>query len=218
MREKYTRQIAYLRDDLLRLGSMVEHALSRSIASMETWDTIAAAQIIREDSLIDEAQHSAEEQAYTLIALQQPVASDLRLLGTVVAVATELERIGDYACTIARRIKRVTRRPTLVPPPPALYEMAILAQKMLRTSLDAFVYQNVEMAQSLAYDDERVDNLEDRLRQQLITLAHEDCRRVEAVVDMLDVVHVLERVADRSTNIGERVIYLVTCSLVELNP
>lgn len=218
MRDRYSRQIGYLRDDLLRLGSMVEHALNRAIQSLETWDTTAAAQIIYDDVSIDDAQHAAEEQAYTLIALQQPVATDLRLLGAVVAIATELERIGDYACSIARRIRRVTRRPSLVPPPPALYEMALLSQRMLRMSLDAFLYQDADMARSLGVDDERVDELEDRLRSDLIEIARTDPQKIEAVVDLLDVVHVLERVADRSTNIGERVIYLVTCATVELNP
>lgn len=218
MRDHFTRQIGYLRDDLLRLGSMVEYALNRAVQSLETWDTIAAAQILHDDAQIDAAQRAAEEEVYRLMALQQPVATDLRLLGTVVAVATELERIGDYACSIARRIRRATRRPALVTPPTALYEMAALSQKMLHTSLDAFLRQNADIARRLSDDDERVDELEDRLRAELIAVAQADAQKVEAVVDMLDVVHVLERVADRATNIGERVIYLVTNTTEALNP
>jgi phosphate transport system protein len=218
MRERFSRQMGSLRDDLLRLGSMVEYALDRSVRSLETWDTIAAAQILHDDARIDDAQHAAEEEVYRLMALQQPVATDLRLLGTVMAVATELERIGDYACGIARRIRRATRRPMLVTPPPALYEMATISQKMLHTSLDAFLHQDADMARSLSIDDERVDMLEDRLRSELIVIAHADAQKIEAVIDMLDVVHVLERVADRATNIGERVIYLVTSTTEALNP
>ncbi len=218
MRERFSRQMGSLCDDLLRLGSMVEYALNRSVESLETWDTIAAAQILHDDAQIDDAQHAAEEEVYRLMALQQPVATDLRLLGTVVAVATELERIGDYACGIARRIRRVTRRPMLVTPPSALYEMAAISQKMLHTSLDAFLRQDADMARSLSVDDEQVDMLEDRLRDELIAVAQADARKIEAAVDMLDVVHVLERVADRSTNIGERVIYLVTSTTEALNP
>ncbi len=218
MRDHFEQQISYLRDDLLRLGSMVEYSLNWSLNSLQTWDTVTAAQIINDDVRIDDEQHAVEEAAYTLIALQQPVATDLRLLGAVVAIATELERIGDYACCIARRIRRATRRPAFVPVPPALYEMAHLSQQMLHTSLEAFLRQDVDLARSLQLEDERVDELEDRLRDELIHIAHTDSEKIEAVIDMLDVVHVLERVADRSTNIAERVIYLVTCVTVELNP
>ncbi len=218
MRDLYVQQIGFLRDDLLRLGSMVEYALNNALRSLETWDTITAAQIVNSDARIDEARYAAEEETYRLIALQQPVASDLRLLGTVIAVATELERIGDYACSIARRIRQATRRPVLVTPPAALYDMATLAQQMLHTSLEAFVRQDANIARSLAQNDEQVDALEDQLRSELIQIAQTDGQKVEAVIDLLDVVHVLERVADRATNIGERVIYLVTCMTEELNP
>lgn len=218
IRERFARQLETLREDLLRLGNMVEHALQRSMRSLETWNTTLAAQVLQDDAEIDAARHYAEEQVIMLIATQQPVASDLRLLGMVFAISSELERIGDYACSIARRMQRSSRRSMIVTPPPAMNEMASLSQKMLQISLDAFLRQDVALAQSLAEYDDRVDKLEDRLRAELIDLARNDPQRIEAVLDLLDMVHALERAADRATNIGERVIYLETNETEELNP
>ena len=219
IRERYARQIAGLREELLRQGSMVEHALQRAMTSLETWDVTLAAQIIREDADIDAAQRVLEEKVIDLMATQQPiVASDLRLMSVVVAIASELERIGDYANSIARRIKRVTRRPAFVSPPSGIREMATLARQMLHTSLEAFLHQDTSLAYSLAQDDERVDELEEILRAELINIAQSDPQRIEAALDLMEVIQVLERVADRATNIGERVIYLVTCLSEELNP
>jgi len=218
VRERFARQLETLREDLMRLGNMVEHALQRAMQSLETWNTTLAAQVIQDDAQIDVARLQAEERVTTLIATQQPVASDLRLLGAVFAIASELERIGDYASSIARRLQRVTKRSTLVAPPPALTEMASLAQKMLNISLDAFLRQDSAMAHTLAEHDDKVDKLEDKLREELIAMARKDPQRIEAVLDMLDMVHALERVADRATNIGERVIYLETSIMEELNP
>lgn len=218
IRERYARQIGSLREDLLRMGSMVEQALLHAIHTLETWDVTAAAQIISADRQIDEAWHNLEERTIHLLATQQPiVASDLRLITVVTAIAGELERIGDYANSIARRVRRATRRPALITIPPQLIEMANLALQMVNISLDAFLRQDVELAHSLSASDERVDALEDQLRDQLIAAVYADPNRIEATIDMLDVIHALERSADRATNIGERVIYLCTSSVETIN-
>lgn len=216
-RERFTRQLEELREDLLRLGNMVEHALSRSIRCLETWNTSLAAQIIEDDTQIDIARRGAEERVIALIATQQPVASDLRLLGVVFAIASELERIGDYAGSIARRLQRVTTRSMLIPPPHGIYEMGSLTQKMLNISLESFLRQDATMAHTLGDYDNQVDTLEDRLRSELIEIARQDPQRIEAALDMLDVVHALERAADRATNIAERVIYLETSIMEDIN-
>lgn len=216
-RERFTRQLAELREDMLRLGNRVEYALSNATKSMETWDSDLASQVIAGDSRIDDARKDVEERVITLIATQQPVASDLRLLGAVFAIASELERIGDYACSIARRLQRATSYPRLVTPPNGVYDMASLAQKMLHMSLEAFLHQDTEMAHSLAEYDNRVDELEDTLRHDLLTMVQNDPERMEAVLDLLDVVHAFERAADRATNVAERVIYLVTSVIEDIN-
>jgi phosphate transport system protein len=218
LRERYAHQIGGLRDDLLRMGSMVEQALLRALKALDTWDTAMAAQVINDDSRIDEVWRSLEERTITLLATQQPiVASDLRLCTVVTAIAGELERIGDYANAIAKRVRSATRRPALLPPPSQIQEMARLTLQMVNTSLQAFLLQDADLAHSLTASDERVDELEDLLRAEIIASAKDDPARFEAAIDMIDVIHALERSADRATNIGERVIYLVTNSVETLN-
>ncbi len=217
-RERFARQLEDLREDLLRLGNRVEHALQRALRSLETWNTTLAAQVIQDDKEIDIAKQTVEERVIMLIATQQPVASDLRLLGSVFAIATELERIGDYASSIARRLQRVSSRPMLVTPPAGLSEMAAISQKMLNMSLEAFLRQDIDMVHRMAEFDDRVDQFEDRLREEMLELAQKEPKRIESILDILDMVHALERAADRATNIGERVIYLETNTIEELNP
>jgi phosphate transport system protein len=216
--DTYARQIENLREDLLRLGSMVEHALSNALRSLEQWDTVTASQVITDDTQIDVAQRVTEEQVIKLIAAQSFTDNDPRLLVTAFAIAGELERIGDYACSIARRVNAITRQPAMVLAPSALVEVATLTRKMLNTSLEAFLRQDTDLAYKLKADEERVDELEKRLRAELLDLARAEPQRLDSVIGMLDIVHALERVADRTTNIGERVIYLATSVTEELNP
>ncbi|MGQ9925856.1 MAG: phosphate signaling complex protein PhoU [Chloroflexaceae bacterium] len=218
LRERYARQINSLREDLLRMGSMVEQALLHGLHALETWDALEAAHVTGDDPKIDATWHDLEERTIRLLATQQPVvASDLRLITTVAAIAGELERIGDYANSIARRVRRTVRRPYLLLPPPQINEMATLAVQMINTSLEAFLRQDTELAYSLSATDERVDELEDRLRERLIAEARARPDQLEAVIDMIEVGHALERSADRATNIGERVIYLCTSSTETIN-
>ncbi|MCX7789765.1 MAG: phosphate signaling complex protein PhoU [Chloroflexaceae bacterium] len=218
LRERYARQINSLREDLLRMGSMVEQALLRALHALETWDALEAARVSDDDPKIDAAWRDLEERTIRLLATQQPiVASDLRLITTVTAIAGELERIGDYANSIARRVRRAVRRPKLLLPPPQINEMATLAIQMVNTSLEAFLRQDTDLAHGLTATDERVDELEDRLREHLIAEAQARPEQIEAIIDLLEVVHALERSADRATNIGERVIYLCTSSMETIN-
>jgi phosphate transport system protein len=218
LRERYARQINSLREDLLRMGSMVEQALLHALHALETWDALEAARVTGDDPKIDAAWRDLEERTIRLLATQQPiVASDLRLITTVTAIAGELERIGDYANSIARRVRRAVRRPSLLLPSPQINEMATLAIQMINTSLEAFLRQDTDLAHSLSATDERVDELEDRLRERLIAEARARPEQLEAVIDLIEVVHALERSADRATNIGERVIYLCTSSTETIN-
>ncbi len=219
VRVRFDHILQDVRGDLLNLGHMVEQALEHAMQSLATWNTTTAGWIIRDDPKIDAAQQALEERVMGLLATQQPiVAGDLRLMSVVVAIATELERIGDYASGIAKRIRRASHRPVHIDPPAEISTVARMAQAMLRTSLEAFLHQDLDQARSLAQQEEQIDVLEDRLHAHLLDLAHEDPQRIGVVVDLIDIVHVLERVADRATNIGERVIYLVTCHTETLNP
>ena len=218
MRERYLRQLKLVHDDLLRMGSRVEHALADAMRALATWDTALAKQVIGGDREIDTARTAIEEEVLELLATQQPVlATDLRMLNATIAIASELERAGDYARGIAKRVERCLRAPVLLDPPAGLHRMGELAQAMLHASLDAFVRTDVALARSLASEDERVDQLEDQVVEKLMDAARRDPNKLDCAISLLDVAHTLERLADRTTNIAERVIFIATNVTEELN-
>lgn len=218
MRAHFNKQLQQINDDLLRMGSRVEHALVDVGELLTNRDTTLAQRIIAGDRDIDLARSAIEEEVLDIIAMQQPVATDLRRLLATIAIANELERAADYAKGIAKRVIRGVGYERLVDTPPQLRQMAAMALAMLNTSLDAFVRSDVDLARSLANSDEEVDRLDDEVSEQLRDLARNDPSRLDAVLAWLDVSHVLERLADRATNIGERVIFIATSQNVELNP
>lgn len=218
VRVRYNHIIAELRDDLLNMSHMVEESLSRVMTSLETWNATTASWIIKDDAQVDALRYTLEERVAGLLATQQPiVASDLRLVLVVGFIATEVERIGDYAKSIAKRVARSAGHGSSVLPD-GLLEMGKLACQMLHISLEAFLKQDCELARELKTTDERVDAYQDQLRARLFEMVRTGAQPIEVVADLLDVVHVFERIADRATNIGERVIYLVTSEVEALNP
>ena len=218
MRDRYLKQLKLVHDDLLRMGSRVEHALIDAMRALETWDTSLARHVVAGDPEIDEARNSIEEAVLELLATQQPVlATDLRTLNATIAIAGELERAGDYTKGIAKRVERCLRAPTLVEAPAGLHRMGTLAQDMLHTCLDSFVRLDVPMARSLAGEDERVDELEDQIVAELMNAARQDPNKLDCAICLIDVAHTLERLADRTTNIAERVIFIATNVTEQLN-
>lgn len=218
LREHYIRQLDTLRQDLLNMGNLVEQALLQAVHALQNHATSVAKAVVADDAQINTAQRSVEEQAIRLMATQQPVASDLRLLGAVIAIAGELERIGDYACGIAKRVTHLPTDSHALTPSHDLFTLANEAQQMLHTSLEAFLRQDIDIAHSLQQQEERVDELVTKVRNDLMAALRSDATQLEAAIDLLDVVRVLERVGDRATNIGERVIYMKTSATEELNP
>jgi phosphate transport system protein len=218
MRDRYLKQLKLVHDDLLRMGSRVEHALADAMRALATWDTDLAQRVVAGDHEIDTARTEIEEAVLELLATQQPVlATDLRTLNATIAIVGELERNGDYAKGIAKRVGRSLRAPALLDPPAGLYRMGTLAQSMLHTSLDAFVRLDVALARSLAVEDERVDQLEDQVVAELMAAARQDPVKLDCAIYLLDVAHTLERLADRTTNIAERVIFIATNVVEQLN-
>ncbi|HMO59975.1 MAG TPA: phosphate signaling complex protein PhoU [Roseiflexaceae bacterium] len=218
MREHYINQLRQVQDDLVRMGSRVEHALTNAVRALERWDTDLAHQVIAGDGEIDEARASIDEAVQDLIATQQPVARDLRILLATIAISAELERAGDYAKGVAKKVELCLQAPILIEVPQELHRLGTLAQTMLHTSLDSFVQLDVTLARSLAEQDEQIDALEDQVIELLHDKIREDIRALKSATYLLDVAHVLERTADRATNIAERVIYIATASVEELNP
>ncbi|NJL35018.1 MAG: phosphate signaling complex protein PhoU [Chloroflexaceae bacterium] len=210
-RAHYNQLLAELRNNLLGLGQAVEQSFARAIESLYERDTAKACEVIAYDLYIDAAHRALETDVIRLLATQQPiVGADLRLLMVAAAVATELERIGDYACGIARCI---CRKPDQLPQfvlPANLMQVVALMQQMLTTSLQALAKQDTVLAQSLVQIHSELDTLRQALRLQLMALARANVQYLEVILEVLHIIRHLERVAHRATNIGERVIYLVT--------
>ena len=215
-RTDFDKDLTHLQDELLLLGGMVEKAVARSMDALRRRDLEASRQVVKEDDIIDQKRFDLEERCIELIATQQPLAGDLRILITVLHVAVELERMGDYAEGIARISLMMGDEPPLKPLID-IPRMADLSAGMLRRSLDAFVNRDVVSAMAVCDDDDKVDDLYDQVYRELLTYMLEDSGAIRRATYLLWVAHNLERIADRTTNIAERVIFLVTGKLTEIN-
>ena len=214
-RAAFDRQLQTLQDDVLLMGSMVEKAIERSIDALVRLDADLARQIIADDQLINDARWRLEEDAVRLLATQQPMAGDLRVIASVLPITTELERMGDHAEGIA---KIVLMHGDLPPVKPLIDipRMAELARSMLRRSLDALVRRDADAARAIVCDDDAVDALYDQVYRELLTYMIEDPHLIQRATWLLWSAHNVERIADRATNICERVVYVVTGKMVEL--
>ena len=215
-REHYDQQLRSLQDDLLRLASLVEASIRRSIEALKNQDVEEARRVIADDDLIDRRQYALEDKALLLIARQAPMAADLRMISAVISIASELERMGDYAEGIAKITIRGANEP-LLKPLIDIPRMAELAQSMLREALDAFVNRDVEAARKLAAEDHEVDELTLQVQNELLEYMQRDPGNIERALHLIFVAHNLERLADRTTNIAERLIFVVTGEVVDLN-
>ncbi len=213
-RESFVRDLETLQDEILVLGSMVTVALRDSMSALQRLDVEAARRIKREDRAINEKRYAIEEQCLFLIASQQPMARDMRLLAAVLEIAGELERIGDYAKGISKIVRLMAGQPRL-PLPPDMVEMSEKAIDMLRRALDAFVRRDVEMARDVIRGDDEIDDLYNQLHRELLEVMLADSEAITRANYILWAVHNLERTGDRSTNICERVIFTVTGQIVD---
>ncbi len=213
-RAEFDRALRELENDLLSLGGMVEKAIAKSLAALKDRDEELAEEVIRGDDVIDEKRFSLEEKSIDLIATQQPLAVDLRILVTALHIAVELERMGDYAEGIAKISLAMGDEPPLKPLID-IPRMADRAMDMLRRSLDAYVDRDVEVAQQICDDDDEVDDLYQQVYMELLAYMMAEPGAIRRATYLLWIAHDLERIADRTTNIAERVIFLVTGRLTD---
>ncbi len=214
LRTEFHRDLSALEDELLTLGGMVEKAIAKSLDALKNRNHALAEEVIREDDVIDEMRFALEEKCIDLIATQQPLAGDLRILITALHVAVELERMGDYAEGIAKITLLMGDEPPLKPLID-IPRMADRAMDMLRRSLDAFVDRDTASAYQICDDDDEVDALYEQVYRELLTYMITDPGAIRRATFLLWVAHDLERIADRTTNIAERVIFLVTGRLTD---
>lgn len=216
-REHYVQQLEGLHTELRALGQLVIVSITKAITALRQQDVEAAKQIIADDVRIDQAQSRLEEHVLVVMATQQPMARDLRQLVAAIEIASELERIGDYAKGIAKITVRGAGHPLVktLADIPAIAEQSI---NMLGSALDAYVGADAEAARRLSNADDTVDELVSRVRAELVAAIQADPSVTPRAVDLLFVAHNLERIADRTTNIAERVIFIDSGDIVELNP
>jgi len=215
-RETYEQALRRLQDEMLILGSMVEKAITSAVDTLKRRDLEGARRLIADDRQINQRRFAIEERCLTLIATQQPMASDLRAIAAILEIATELERMGDYAKGIAKINLMIGEEP-LLKPLIDIPRMADKASNMLRRALDAFIQRDVALARAIPAEDDEVDALYNQVYRELLTFIMTDPRTLDRATFLLWVAHNLERTADRVTNICERVIFTVTGEMVEMD-
>jgi phosphate transport system protein len=217
-RETFDRQLQQLLDDVLVLGSMAEQAVSSAVDALSKRDFEASRKIYTADYQINERRYEIEHNCLTLIATQQPMARDLRLLAAIFEIITELERIGDYAKGICK-INLLLGEGPLVIPLDEIKKMAEIGLDMLRRSLTAFVNRDEPTARRIPDEDEQVDELYNQVYHKLVNAMINDPTTVDRANYLIWAAHNLERMSDRVTNICERIVFVATGEIMELaNP
>ncbi len=215
-RTAFERQLAEIQEAMLVLASMVESAIERSIQALKNRDMELARQIITDDVKINHKRYETEEKCLELIATQQPLAGDLRTIVAVLYIIVDLERMGDHAEGIAKIAIMLGDEPPLKPYID-IPRMAQVGARMLTSSLNAFKDRDAERARAICDEDDEVDALYDQIYRELLVYMLNDPTTIERATHLTWVAHNLERIADRVTNICERVVYLVEGKIEELN-
>lgn len=210
------RELARLRDELLRLGSLVDSAIERALRALQTRDLALARQVIQDDQAINDLRYKIEEDCLALIATQQPAAVDLRTTVAILNIIIDLERMADHAAGIAEIVIRMGTEP-LLKPLIDIPRMAQIDREMLRRSLDAFIAHDPDLAREVAQRDDEVDHLYNQIFRELLTFMIEDPKTITRATYLLWIAHNLERIGDQVTNISERVVFMTTGIVRELN-
>ncbi len=216
VREAYHRDLHKLREEILNMGNIVGRTIGDAVLSLKNRDVEMAQKVIDMDKEIDAIDHSIEENCMRLLALQQPMARDLRLIISVLKMSIDLERMGDLALEIAV----ITKMTASVPPIKPLIDiprMSEICQDMLKNTMIAFENKDVELAEQVARRDDEIDALFDQVRRELISFMIEDPKKITGAQHLTFVARYLERIGDHITNLSESVVFMVTGERVELN-
>ena len=208
-RQGFNQELEVLRQEILTMGTRVEEAIGQAVLSLTKQDLELAKQVMAGDDDIDSMESNIEDKCMVLIARQQPLARDLRIIGTGLKITTDLERVGDHAFDIAKITLSIGKQP-LIKPLVDIPRMSAMAQKMLKDSLVAYINLDMTLAEQVCADDDAVDDIYHQTFRELLTYMMEDPTTIKQATQLLFVARYLERVADHATNIGEWVIYLVT--------
>lgn len=216
LRQSFRAELQQLDQELIRMGALVEDQIRRAVKSLTERNLTLAHMVIADDDRVDAMEIDIERRCLTLLALQQPLAGDLRIVSTILKIITDLERMADHAADIAEVTVRLGQEP-LVKPLVDIPEMARLSSSMVRLALNAYIHRSLEEAVTMIRLDDDVDHLYSRIFDDLQGLMQNRPETVPQAIHLLFVANYIERVADHATNLGEWVIYMVTGERKELN-
>ncbi|WP_094605265.1 Phosphate-specific transport system accessory protein PhoU [Sporomusa silvacetica DSM 10669] len=208
-RQSYDQELADLRQALLNMGKAVDQAIDEAVISLAQQDSELARKVMDSDDEIDQMEIDIEDKCMVLIARQQPLARDLRIIGTGLKITTDLERMGDHAYDIAK-IALAMNKQSLIKPLVDIPRMAQMAQKMLKDSLEAYTTLDITLAEQVCLNDDEVDHIYYQVFRELLTYMMEDPTTISQATQLIFVARYLERIADHATNIAEWTVYLVT--------
>ena len=218
LRAHFERKLNELRDEMLRMAHLVQTQLQLALTALAALDAAMAKEVVVADVAVNKARFDIEEKCFALIVTQQPAARDLRTITTAMNVIVDLERMGDQAKGIAKAIPRLVATP-IQPHPPELQQMGELVARMLDQVMVAYAHNNTDLARIIARQDDEVDALYARAFSHIMEqmAAAGSAEKAEAAYELLRVARELERFGDLVTNVGERIIYLETGTLEEIN-
>jgi phosphate transport system protein len=209
----FDEELSDLKTKLLRMAGLAEDQIDKALTALVTRDSILARQVIERDHQVNALDVEIDEESILLLALHQPAAHDLRLVTTMMKIATELERISDLAENVCERAIELNEEPQLKPYID-IPRMGNLARKMVKESIDAFVKDDAVLARKVLLDDDYVDDLMEQLFRELLSFMLEDTRTISRAIRLSFIAKYLERMGDHATNIAELVVYLVEGKII----
>jgi phosphate transport system protein len=210
----FVHEIDALKAQLLLMGGRAESIVQKSIESLRRRDPTLAREVLADDRDLDQQEIDIEARCVSLLALQQPLASDLRFVTAALKISNDLERVGDHAVNIAQSALRLSAEPQLKPLVD-IPRMTDLAAGMLREALDAFVERDAETARRLVRRDDEVDELNRQMFRELVSFMIEDPHTITRAMELILVARNLERVADLATNVAEEVVFIAEARIIK---
>jgi len=215
-REQFHTELLKLQQEILRMGALVEEQMARAVQSLTEQNLELADLVVADDDKVDNLEMDIERRCLTMLALQQPLAGDLRTVSTALKIITDLERMADHAVDIAKVTRQIAPEP-FVKPLVDIPRMATVAAHMVRSALNAYVARDVDMALAMIRMDDEVDHLYRVIFEDLLDIMRQDPASSYQATYLLFVANYLERIADHATNLGEWVLYMVTGERKSLN-
>ncbi|MBN4075020.1 MAG: phosphate transport system regulatory protein PhoU [SAR86 cluster bacterium] len=210
----FQRDLESLKKEILLIGGLVEEAINNSVRALKNRDVALAESVINKEYIIDEKEVQIEEECLKILALHQPVATDLRLVVVILKVNNDLERMGDFATNIAQRALFLSEHDPLPYLIEFINDLPVMVQKMVKDTLDALVKMDTEIARSVILADDAVDDINRLMYKKVNETIVADSSTTERAINLLSTSRYLERIADLSTNIAEDVIFMVEGNVI----